>query len=112
MPVTLGDIGRKARDTLVVGTCSRWHSREHLAQSCNSAPPDVDLSEEQVGEHANQRQHPDNHDPRDSRRRVTMRSQQDSHDDRELEQCDDHDGDQRMLDRGEHTSTRTISSPA
>ena len=71
-------------------------------QPRHAAAADVHLAEKQIGEHAHQRQHANDHHPRDPGRRIAMRPQQDSRDHRQLEDGDEGDSDQRVVKRGEH----------
>jgi len=56
----------------------------------------------QIGEHAQQREHANDHHPCDSGSRVAMGPKQDPRDDRQLEQRDECDSEQRVVERCDH----------
>ena len=64
----------------------RRHAPEDCTQPPHTATADVHLAQEQIGEHAQQREHANHHYPRDSGSRVAMRPKQNPRDDRQLEQ--------------------------
>ena len=64
----------------------RRHALENCVQPLYAPTADVHLAQKQIGEHAQQRQHANDHYPCDSGSRVAMRPKQDSRDHRQLEQ--------------------------
>ena len=102
MPVTLGDVGCKRRRVLSEMTGERWHAPENGVQPLHATTADVHLAQEQIGEHAQQREHANDHYPCDSGRGGAMRPKQDSRDHRQLEQREESNGNQRVTERIDH----------
>ena len=102
MPVTLGNGGCEVRRVPSGVTRDRRHALEDCVQPRHAATADVHLAQEQIGEHAQQREHADDHHPRDPGSRVAMGPKQDPRDDRQLEQRDECDSEQRVVERGDH----------
>ena len=102
MPVTLGSGGCKVRRVLVGVKWNRRHALEDRVQPLHAATADVHLAQEQIGEHANKREHANDHHPCDSGSRVAMGPKQDPRDDSQLEQRDECDSEQRVVERCDH----------
>ena len=98
MLVTLGSSGCKVRRVLVGVKWNRRHALEDRVQARHAATADVHLAQEQIGEHANKREHANDHYPCDSGSRVAMGPKQDPRDDSQLEQRDECDSEQRMVE--------------
>ena len=102
MPVALGNGGGNlGRVPGVLGRDPR-HALEDGVQPRHAATADVHLAQEQIRQHAHQRDRDDDHHPCDPGRRVAMGPKQDPRDDRQLEQRDKGDTEQRVLKRGDH----------
>ena len=80
----------------------RRHALENCVQPLHAATADVHLAQEQIGEHAQQREHANDHHPCDSGSGVAMGPKQDPRDHRQLEQCDECNSEQRVMERGDH----------
>ena len=102
MPVTLGNGGCKVRRVPGGVNGNRRHALEDCVQPRHAATADVHLAQEQIGEHAQQREHANDHHPCDSGSRVAMGPKQDPRDDRQLEQRDECDSEQRVVERCDH----------
>ena len=102
MPVPLGYGGCGVRHVPSGGTRERRHALENCVQPLHAATADVYLAQKQIGEHAQQREHGDDHHPCDSGSRVAMGPKQDSRDHRQLEQRDKCNSEQRVVERGDH----------
>ena len=102
MPVTLGSGGRKVSRLLLGVKWNRRHALEDRVQPLHAATADVHLAQEQIGEHAKQREHANDHHPCDSGSRVAMGPKQDPRDDSQLEQRDQCNGEQRVVERCDH----------
>jgi hypothetical protein len=100
MPVTLGNGGSELRR--VPSGVTRRHALEDCVQPLHAATADVHLAQEQIGEHAQQREHANDHHPCDSGSRVAMGPKQDPRDDRQLEQRNECDSEQRVVECCDH----------
>src|SRR5208337_5033646 len=110
VPVTLGNGGCEVRLVLSGVTRDRRHALEDCVQPLNAATADVDLAQEQIGEHAQQREHANDHHPCDSGSRIAMGPKQNPRDDRQLEQRDECDSEQRVVERCYHAKTLPSSA--
>ena len=88
--------------SFVGGKWNRRHALEDRVQPLHAATADVHLAQEQIGEHAKQREHANDHHPCDSGSRVAMGPKQDPRDDSQLEQRDECDSEQRVVERCDH----------
>ena len=100
----------------VMGACRhiagmRTTYEESRTVADNAATADVHLAQEQIGEHAKQREHANDHHPCDSGSRVAMGPKQDPRDDSQLEQRDECDSEQRVVERRPRPE-RSIGSKA
>ena len=108
MPVTLGNGGCEVRRVPSGGTRDWRHALEDCVQPLHAATANVHLAQEEIGEHAKQRQHANDHHPCDSGSRVAMGSKQDPRDDRQFEQRDERDSEQRVVERCDHGGSTVI----
>lgn len=65
---------------------SRWHVRQDLAQTSNSASPDPDFAKQQVSDNADDRQGRDDGDPSNARRWIPVGPQHHAYDQEQFHQ--------------------------
>jgi hypothetical protein len=77
------------------GACNRRQTFDDFAHVGDAAASDVDFAQQDVDQNANDGQHNDHDDPRDSRSGLSMRPQDDANDYRQLDQHVNDDADNR-----------------
>ena len=101
MPVALGNLAHGIR-AAHGRTGERRHALENRVQPLEATPTDVDFTQKEIGDYAEDRQHAHHHHPRDPGGRVAMGSKEDAHEHGQFKQHTEGNGDQRVVKRVEH----------